>query len=59
MKKFFSILVVAAVTLVVIPSCSTSDSLDEVIEANELNVAAETDDQELPIAKSDNDQARC
>ena len=58
MKKFFSILVVAAVTLVVIPSCSTSDSLDEVI-ANELNVAAETDDQELPIAKSDNDQARC
>jgi len=54
MKKFFNVFVVA-VALVVIPSCSTSDSLDEVIEANELDVSAETDKQNMPIAEPGDD----
>jgi len=46
MKKFFNVLALAAVALIVIPSCSTSDSLDEVIEASDLDVSATTGDAE-------------
>lgn len=51
MRKFFYALVFGLVTVMVIPSCSTADDLDEMIQQSDLDVAAATDDYEIKIAK--------
>lgn len=50
MRKFIYSLVLGLVTIMVIPACSTSDSLDEAIQESDLDVSA-TDDKESKIAK--------
>ena len=51
MRKFFYALVLGLVTVLVIPSCSTSDDLDEMIQESDLDVSASTDDGEDKVAK--------
>ena len=51
MRKFFYVLVFGLVTVMVLPSCSTSDDLDEMIQQSDLDVSASTDDAESKVAK--------
>lgn len=51
MKKLFYVFALGLVTVMVIPSCSTSDGLDDVIMESDLDVAASTDDEEDKVAK--------
>jgi len=51
MRKFFYVLVMGLLAVIVIPSCSTTDSLDEVIQVSDLDVSASTDDYESKVAK--------
>ena len=50
MRKFLSVFVLGVFALVVVPSCSTADSLDDVIQESDLDVSASTDDDEDTIA---------
>lgn len=51
MRKFFYALVFGLVTVMVIPSCSTSDELSEMVQESDLDVSASTVDAEDKIAK--------
>ncbi|MEO1256259.1 MAG: hypothetical protein AAFY41_15430 [Bacteroidota bacterium] len=51
MRKFFCALVLGLLAIVVFPSCSTADSLDDVIQESDLDITASTDDEEDKVAK--------
>ena len=51
MRKLFYVFVLGVVTVMVVPSCSTSDSLDDVIDESNFDVASSTNDAESKVAK--------
>lgn len=46
MKKLFSIFAIASLILVAMPSCSTSDSFEDVVMESSIEQPTVTDDEE-------------
>ena len=51
MRKFLYTLILSMLALVVIPSCTNTDSLDEVVEESDLDISAGTKDGNSNVAK--------
>ena len=55
MRKFLYTLILSILALIVIPSCTNTDSLDEVIQKSELDISAASEDKEKksnkPVSK--------
>jgi len=51
MRKLFFSLILFSFALFAMPSCSPSDSLEDVIEESDLDVTTSTDDDEDKTAK--------
>lgn len=51
MKKFMTLLVLALATALIVPSCTSDETFEDVVESSELDESFTTDSQDRPEEK--------